>query len=246
MPKEVEKLFEETASVDVMNSPLEVPETKEPEVEEKTEPEEDLGEAKRRREKRLMDKLQAERESNIAMAARLEALSEASKLREDTGSDYLKKIERIYGTDSPESQAATALLTEALKGVEESAFKRAVDTMEQKQRDREEAVRKEEQRLSGYIEELEDTYEVSFTPDMEKAYFKMLEKLSPKDSDGKIIEYADPHSVWDLFKEKLAARQTDTRQKDIASRSIENGTAQTDSKVQDDAMRRLMRDAGII
>lgn len=250
MPKsEEEKLLEDTnkQEEDVMNAPL-VPEVKgQAEVQTPQSNDDDEEETpKRRREKRLMDKLQSEREANIALSSRLEALSEAQKLREDTADDYLKKVEKIYGTDSPEAQAATNLLAEALKGVEEKAYDRAVTSFREEQRQAQEALQKEEQTLDSYVEELEDTYNVTFTPEMEKAYFQLMEKLSPKDSEGKILAYADPHSTWEIFQEKLQSRKPDTRQKDLASRSMVNSGTSDDTKIQDDAARRLLKEAGII
>ena len=244
MTSEVDKLFEETPEQSVMDQSLETLENKE--VQAAVPTDEELGEAKRRREKRLMDKLQAERESNIALAARLEVLSEAQKLqKESEPSEYLKKIERIYGTDSPEATAATQLLSEALKGVEERATERAVEAFRKEQSKAQESVQKEEQQLDSFVETIEDEYNVTFTPEMEKGYFQLMEKLSPKDSDGNIVAYADPHSTWELFQEKLQ-KTRENPAKSIASRSMTASGASSDSKLQDDSMQRVLRDAGIL
>ncbi len=73
------------------------------------EPEEDKEEARNRRERRLQAKLQAERESNIAQAARIATLTEVQKLRAEEPEEYLKQVERIYGTNTPEATEATEL-----------------------------------------------------------------------------------------------------------------------------------------
>lgn len=246
MPQsEVDKLFEETnTEPSIMDQPL-VPEVKEEEKKEGP-TDEELGEAKRRREKRLMDKLQAEREANIAMAARLEAISEAQKLKDSTDtSDYIKKVERIYGTDSPEATAATQLLADALKGVEERSTERALERFREEQRQAQESVKQEEQTLDGFVEEIEDSYNVTLTPEMEKGYFQLMEKLSPKDSDGNIVAYADPHSTWELFQEKIH-KTRENPAKAIASRSMATSGTSGDSKLQEDANYRILKEAGIL
>ncbi len=64
---------------------------------------------KNRRERRLLARYQAERETAIELAARLAALEEAKAERAnaDSAEDSLKAIERIYGTDSPEAREDT-------------------------------------------------------------------------------------------------------------------------------------------
>ena len=229
--------LEPEAKVDVFDTPL----TTEPE---KADVEDDEG-VENRKERRLRARLDAERESSIALAAKVEVLTSALQARgESEPSEYLKKIERLYGTDSPEAQAATQLLSEALTGVEERAVQRAVEVLRGEQQDERDAVRNEEQNLSSMVEDIEDTYGVTIDAQTEKGFFQLLEKLSPKDRDGNITDYADPRAVW----EELQARkpQPSTRAKDLASRSMVKTGASPDSSVQEDAALRFLKDNGII
>lgn len=212
-------------------------------AEEKTdeEPEE---EPKNRSERRLREKLEKERVANIELNARLNALSEAQKFRQDEADPY-EAVTKIYGTDTAEAQAATEILKNALRGVEERSKSSALDEFRQERQREQEEVRKAGERLDSYIEEIEDEHNVSFTPQMQKSYFTLLEKMSPKDSDGNIIEYADPHSVYELFSEKLQKR-TDSKAKDLSSRSMVNGNSGSQSVIEDDAAKRILREAGII
>lgn len=209
--------------------------------------EEDL---KNRRHRRLEAKLQAEREANIQMAAKLEAITEAKKFLSDSEpAEYLKSVERIYGTDSPEALAATELLKNALLNVKEVAKQEALDTIREERRKEAEALKKEEEKLDQMVEELEDEYGVDLTSsssvEMRKGFFKMLEKLSPKDSDGNILNYADHHAVWEEYQSRLK-KKTDNRAKDLSSRSMIQGAGVNDSKLQDDAQVRFLRENGII
>lgn len=242
MPSEQEKFLESVQEQSVMDQPLnpqepaKVPEDTEGEVEE----------AKNRRERRLMAKLEAEREANIALNERLKTLSEVREFRsENAGSEYLKKVERIYGTNSPEAKEATELLAEAFQNAEERAVEKALERFREEQSKAQEAVRSEERELDGFIEQIEDTHNVTFTPQMEKSYFSLMEKMSPKDRDGNIIAYADPHAVYEVFSERLSKR-TDNRAKDLASRSMTTSAGGQESRLPDEAARQLMREAGII
>lgn len=205
----------------------------------------DDSEARNRRERRLQAKLQAERESAIALAARLEALTEAQKARSSSSeAEYLKAVERIYGTSSPEAVEATELLKTALSNVEKQATERALEVFREEQRKEREAVQREEQSLDAMVEDIEDSYGVTLDPNAQRAFFQHLEKLSPKDRQGNIIAYADHHAVW----EELQARRkpADTRAKDLAARATVRSGGAAPSSAEDDATLRFLRDNGII
>lgn len=200
---------------------------------------------KDRRHRRLEAKLQAEREANIALAARLETLAEANKSKGSEAAEYLKQVERIYGTDTPEAVAATEILKDALKSAEDRATERALETFREEQRKQAEDARKAEQELDSMIEEIEDEYGVTLTPEMQKGFFTYLEKLSPKDKEGNVVEYADHHAVWEEYKSKLT-KKPDNRAKDLAARSMTQSGASGESRLQIDATERFLKENGLI
>lgn len=207
----------------------------------------DKGELKprNRRERRLMERLDAEKQSSAFLAGKLEARTEASKAVTEEA-DYLKAVERIYGTDSPEAQLATDLLKKAIIGAREEAKVQAIaEIREERKREAEEA-RQAEQELDGILDTIEDEYGVTLTDPQEKAFFTLLEKMSPKDKAGEVIEYADPHAVWEVFQERLKSRPADTRAKDMSSRSMTQSGASKSSNLQDDVHARFLRENGII
>lgn len=212
------------------------------------EPEKDIEDEvpKNRTENRLRARLQAERESSIALSARLEALSEAQKFRsEATESDYMKSVERIYGTNSPEATEATELLKKALHDVEKTATEKALEAFRSEQLNEKEELRNEEQNLDSMVEEIEDEFGITMDANTQKGFFTLLEKLSPKDRDGNVIEYADHHAVW----EELQARRsvpTNNRAKDLASRSMTRTGASPSTGVEADSNERWLRENGII
>lgn len=237
---ETEQFADENKSI--LDQPLNPEEPKEEKVEE----EEEIEEPKNRAERRLRERLEKERIANIELNAKYAALSEAQKFRQESETpDYLKAVERIYGTDSPEAVAATDLLKNALRSVEERATSSALEKFREEQRQEAERIKQEEATLDSYIEEIEDAHGITMTPSMQKAYFGLLEKMSPKDENGNVIAYADPEAVYEVFSEKYQKR-TDSKAKDLASRSMVQGSSGTQSKIEDDAAKRLLRDAGII
>jgi hypothetical protein len=197
----------------------------EPEPSEPANPDEDPELApdsvKNRRHKRLEEKLQAEREANIALTERLKTLAEVRGSTTQEAIDYLKNVERIYGTETPEAQMATQLLQDALKKVEDRAYERSLETIRQEREKEKEAVAKEDKALDSMLEDLEDETGMDLTSakseSTRKGFFKLLERMSPKDADGNIVAYADHFAVWEAYQAR-SQRKPDSRAKDLAAR----------------------------
>lgn len=233
------KDLEPKVDADPFNQPL-VPE--EAPIEET--PKEDSDEEKsNRRTRRLETKLQAEREAGIALAARLDALTEAQKFRGETA-EVDETIARIYGTNTPEAAEATALLAKALGNVEERATKRALESFREEQQKQADAVQKEEQTLDSMVEDIEDEYGTTFDANSKKAFYQQLEKLSPKDRDGNIVAYADPRAVYEDMQSRKPA--PNNRAKELASRSRTQSGASPSTTVEQTSNERWMLENGII
>ncbi len=198
-----------------------------------------------RRERRLVKKWQEERESSIFMAGKLEARSEAAKAVTEE-SDYLKAVERIYGTDSPEAQLATDLLKKAIVGAREDAKRDAIAEMREERVRESQSQAAAERELDDLLEDIEDTYDVTLTDTQQKSFFQLLHKMSPKDAEGVVLEFADPHAVWEIFQEKIQKRGTDNRAKNLSARSMVQSGASKESTLADDSASRFLRENGII
>lgn len=202
---------------------------------------------KNRHVRRLESKLQKERESNIAMAARIEALSEAQKFRQDTKIDDLDEmVTRIYGTDKPENAAATELLLKSMKGFSDRAKREALEEFRSEQQKRELETQNEVATLEGYIEDIEDQYGVDLSStasgrEKRAQYVELLEKLSPKDKNGEIIDYANPLETYDLF----ASRQAPNRAKELSARAMVR-SKQVESSIQEDATTKFLKEQGLL
>lgn len=215
------------------------------EVKSDEEPENGAPEPRNRRERRLMEKLQSEREASIALAAKLDAITQSQNSRNSEEVEFLSIAERIYGTQTPELREATELLKSALLGVKDEAKREALAEYQKIRQQEQEAVVNAEKRIDSMLEELEDEY--NFDSSKHRTEFlKLMEKMSPKDSQGNIIEYADHHSVWEIYQDKLNKNKAPNPAKDLASRSVTQSTNANDTKITNDAHAQWLREHGFI
>lgn len=200
-----------------------------------------------RQERRRLERLAADRESAIFLQGKLAAREEAKSTTTEE-SDYIKSIERIYGNETPEAQLATSLLKQAVLGARDDAKSQALAEMRAELQAQNAQVAEADSELEGFVEDIEDTYNVRLTESQEKSYFQLLEKMSPKDREGNVIEYADPHAVWEIFSERAKARgsATTNRSKQLSDRSMTQSGASQGSQLKDDAAARFLKDQGII
>lgn len=207
-----------------------------------TEPEEeDKG---NRRYRRLQEKYQAERESSIQLAERLKAIEEAQRAKTDDASDYLKKVERIYGTDSPEAVAATELLKSALTDLENRAVEKAYARLEESQKQEREIISQADKALDEMIEDIEDEYNTMLDDSTKKGFFQLLEKLSPKNREGEITAYADHRAVWEELQARKAKAENPA--KALAARSMVRSAASPQITVEQGANDRWLREQGLL
>lgn len=205
-----------------------------------------------RRTRRMAAKAQQYKEETIALNARLQALSEADKVRTNTEeADFLKAVEPIFGTDTPEKREATELLKKALKGAHDSAEKSALDkaiqSIEAERQSESSAVSEEEDNIEEGLEMLEDEYDIDLSPGSKERnnFLTLLERLSPKDKQGNILEYADFDATYDIY--ERTREKSSSRAKELASRSMaRSGSSGGGSKLESDATERYLRDIGVL
>ena len=223
------------------DSVLETPLTEEPEKE----PEEDEAKLKNRQERRMYEKLQGERETAIALAARLEALTEAQNIRKDAEpSEYQKKLLRIYGNATPEGKEATETLSEVIEDVKRTAVAEALEQFNAAKENEDGAVRHEESTLDDTADYWEDEYGIDMSNEADrKGIFSLLERTSPKDRDGNIVEFADRDAVAELY---LSRKEKSSRAKELASRSMTRSGQSQPSRLETDSTEKFLRENGII
>ncbi len=208
-----------------------------------------------RRERRLMAKVQAEREANIALNARLQAISEVQKMREETTeADFLKIVEPIFGSTDEKGQydparvEATRLFKEALKGAYTTAKKEAIEealsTLHEEQSGESEALHEEEENIDEGMDYVEEKYGINFSDtNVYNKYLELLEEVSPVNRHGGIAEYAfDAAARLFLADEGKSV----SRAKELATRSGTRSGSSQPSELQDQTFYQGLKDLGLI
>lgn len=247
MATEQQKFLEElkgNEGVDILTKPLEGAEAQGQQPEKEVDPEQVEENLKNRRHKRLEAKLQAEREANIALNAKLAALSEVEKFKREEPDADLHSV--LYGTAAPteETRAVAERLQKILQSNREKAKEEALSAVEERLAKESEAQKAEENELDSIREHLEDDYSANLSEDQWRGYFALMEKMSPK-KDGEVIAYADPDAVWEEYQAKLQVPK-DNRAKNLASRSMVQSGASGDTKIQRSAEENWLKENGII
>ena len=192
--------------------------------------EEDEDSGPNRRERRRLAKEQAERESNIILAERLRAATEKIEELDKTSrvakeSDVDPRLVRIFGTGEKETELAklfTGLLSETKEGAREEALREIASLEESSKAE----VEKAEETIDTQLEAIEDAYGIDITSNTAQAtkartqFLSLVERLSPKDDEGNITEFADFQTAYELYQDKYADKVDNSRQKEIASRSM--------------------------
>lgn len=198
-----------------------------------------------RKERRRLERLVADGESATDLARRLATVTEV-KAATTEESDFIKGVERIYGNATPEAQMATDLLKKAFVGVQAQAKAEALAEVRAERQREKEAEVKAARELDDILDDIEDTYDVNLTEPQEKAFFGLLQKMSPKNEAGQVEKLADPHAVWEIFQDKLKKKEPDTRAKNLSSRSMVKSGGTKDTTLADDTATRFLLDNGLI
>ena len=181
------------------------------------------------------------RDEVIALNERVKVLSEVGKFREEVGDDALKKVEAIYGTDTPEKLAATNLLKEALLNIKEDTL-REIDSRGERET---EAQKEADSEVDDFLDRVEEDYNLDMSDDnVRKGYITLMEKMSSKYEDGNIKEFADPDAVAETYL-ALQKRQSSSRAQELASRSMTRSGESQSSKLPQNAIARFMEENGL-
>lgn len=210
-------------------------------VEDKKE-EEDIDSPKNRRERRLQEKWQKERESNIALNERLRVLAEVKEEKESkkVDSEVDPRLIEIFGKEEAGLKLAKHF-TEVLLDTKAEAREEAIREIESQQEKVLEEQKGYEDQIDQELEAIEDTYNVDLTSNTPQArksrkeFLEMVQQLSPKDSDGTITGYADFGSTFEMYQRLSTPEKPDnTRRNDIASKSMQrsgNGSNGTERPI---------------
>lgn len=185
---------------------------------------------KNRRHRRLEEKLQAERESNIALAERVKVLSEVEKFTKEHGGEVDPRLVRAFGLgEDGKPSELTRLMNDVILDTRQAAKKEALAEIEARQQEAQKKQKEFEGFIDSEFEYLEEEYKVDLTsnaPAARKArreFLDLVQSVSPKDESGEMTGWADFDSTFRLYQktQKAPASPTADRQKEIAARTMQ-------------------------
>ncbi len=223
----------------ILDKPLTVEPEEEPEKETADE------EVKKNRYTRRREaEAQRLRDENIQLNERVKVLSEVGRFKEEVGEDDLKKVEAIFGTDTPEKLAATNILKEALSGLTEKAKRETLRELESREEEESGAQAEADDEVDEFLEMAEDEGLDVEDENTRRGLLTLMERMSRKYNDGNIKEFADPEAVVETYKE-LQKRQSSTKARELASRSMTRSGESQPSKLPQNAIDRFMTENGL-
>jgi hypothetical protein len=202
------------------------------------------GYSKNRQGRRKREKDEELRNEITQLTERVKVLSEVSRFKEEVGDDDLKKVEAIFGTDTPEKLAATNILKEALSGLTEKAKKETLRELDSRQEEETGAQKEADDEVDGFLEAAEDEGLDIEDENTRKGLLTLMERMSSKYNDGNVKEFADPEAVIETYKE-LQKRQGSSKARDLASRSMQRSGESQPSSLTQNAIERFMEENGL-
>lgn len=139
--------------------------------------------------------------------------------------DVIGAFTAIIGNDTPEKVKALDALKRTLNGSDERASAKAIERFNQQIRDQEEQIKAQDEaavdELNNGFEQIEEDYGVNLyaNPTLLESFKAYLRKISPKNAQREIREFADIPSAWETFQERNKA-QPQSRAKQLAARGL--------------------------
>lgn len=199
--------------------------------EKEVDPEEVPDSLKNRQHRRLEQKLQKERESNIALAERVKILSESDRFAEESKID--PRIAKMFDTSDVGKENALRL-HEVMQDMSARAKQEALEEIQNQQVKEREEQKSYEGFIDNELESIEDQYNIDLTSDAPKArkarreFLELVQSLSPKDEDGTITGYADFGSTFEVYQQTHTEKVDNSRQKELASKLMQkSGNSET-------------------
>lgn len=147
------------------------------------------------------------------------------EVSESGDADLVNAFTAIIGNDTPEKIAALSALEKSLKSVDERATKKAVERLQQVQKEQVEQetaeAQKAEEELESGFEEIEDHFGIELNDRQKSEYKKFLLKIEPR---GGYIEYPDFVETFEVFKSSIK-RPSNSQAKALASRGMERSSS---------------------
>lgn len=143
-----------------------------------------------------------------------------SEVKDEDTTSVVEAFAVIIGNDTPEKVNALKSLERALGNVDSRASQKAVERLEQLQRQSSQDDLEAERELEEGFEAVEEHYDVTFTKASRAQFAEYLERIAPKDSKGNVRDYPDFVNAYEDFAERQKRAKAPDRSRQVASRSM--------------------------
>lgn len=133
---------------------------------------------------------------------------------------------KLVGNDTDEKKEVLKDLSKYFGTLKGEARKEFLEEMNQKEIQAKEADNAALEELNSGFEAIEEQYGVDLDADSKTraAFVEYLQKVSPKNADGEVTQFADIPSAWEVFQERAKPEPKASRAKELASRGMTRST----------------------
>lgn len=169
---------------------------------------------------------------------------------ESTEDELTDTLVEIIGNDTPQKIAAIKRFRSQLGTLEERGAERALAQLRQQADAEQLEVQQAQEELATAFDNIEEEFDVDLTSNTSIArkergdFIDFIKRVSPKNSDGDVIQYPDFTETWKLF-QSTKKPVDNKRAKDLAARgmdrSTDSGTAPTKGQTWKDVEREFAK-----
>lgn len=195
---------------------------------------------KRRRERRLEKQLKEAERLTEELNNRIQRLADTKDAVEQaTGYEYLKGI---YGDETPEGRNASDILLRLPRDLKEEIMREVEERIESRYSASTAAEAEASDEVDEMMNAVEDEYDVDLSDsELRNKWIDNMERMSPKDSKGNIVHYADPYAVWEVTESQIKKPQSNA--KTYAQRGLtpSSGAAPTEGEQANKEMEEYLK-----
>ncbi len=136
---------------------------------------------------------------------------------------------KLVGNDTPEKREALKELAEYMESLPKKAQEQFLERQQEEMRQVEEQDNAALSELNAGFEEIEETHGIDLSSNTAQAqktrasFVEYLRKVSHKNEDGEVDQFADIPAAWEEFQER-SKPQSASRAKELASRGLTRST----------------------
>lgn len=146
--------------------------------------------------------------------------------------DLPPALVKLVGNDTEEKREALSALAKHLDSLTDKAKEKFLEEMREQEREVQEADDAALDELNAGFDAIEEEFGVDLSRDSQKraAFVEYLRKVSHKNADGEVDQFADIPAAWEEFQERQS--KPASRAKELASRGLARSGDTTSAPVQ--------------